>query len=86
MVEGWLEREVLGEHRKLETYLRGGVLTGSVIEVEEDSTGASVLKRLGVSVGDLGCRMLPVRASAVKPVVMGGRLQNSRPNCADELF
>lgn len=56
-----------------------------MIEVEADSTEASVLKRLGVSVGDLGWKMLPVRASAVKPVVGGGRLQNSGPNCADEL-
>lgn len=80
-MDGWKE----GSWENIEKYLPGGVLIGSVIEVEGDSTGASVLKRLGVSVGDLGCRMLPLRASAVKPVVGGGRLQNSGPNCADEL-
>lgn len=73
------------ENWKIRKYLLGVVLAGSVIEVEADSTKASVLTRLGVSVEDLGCKMLPVRASAVKPVVGGGRLQNSGPNCTDEL-
>lgn len=52
-------------------------------EVDEDSRGASVLKRFGMSVGDLGCRMLLV--NEVKLVVIGGRALNFGPNCADEL-
>lgn len=80
-MDGWK----VGSWENIEIYLREGVQAGSVIEVEGDSTGASVLKRLAVSLGDLGCSILPVRASAVKPVVRGGRLQNSGPNCADEL-